>query len=311
MISVIVPTRGRAHLLAGLVEAFDGDPQVLEIVVVVDGVDASSMRVLDGLASGGRRLVVLNPSRCGQLGALDHGLARARGDVVLLLDDDVLPGPMLASGHAAYHREREGLVVVGSMPVRLSQNGRDPVGTRLYAEEYRGQCDRLERGEVDVLDSLWLGNVSLRRADGERVGLRSEGFPVFYHSDRDLGYRLADAGMTGVYAPELRATHLHRRGMSAFLRDAQRQGAGREALARVHAARSNPVAPADPSGAIGGAAAAAVRLIGSTRLARPVALGLMTAGGVSGRLGAPGLEVAAARSARRVMLRRGSVTGEE
>ena len=311
MISVIVPTRGRAHLLPGLVEALDGDPQVLEIVVVVDGVDGASVRVLDGLASGGRRLVALNPSRRGQLGVLDHGLARAKGDVVLFLDDDVLPGPMLASRHAGYHREREGLVVVGSMPVRLSPDRRDTVGTRLYADEYRRHCDRLQRGEIDVLDSLWLGNVSVRRADCERVGLHTARFPVSYHADRDLGYRLADAGLMASSRPNSGRRTCTVAACRRSFAHAQCQGAGQAALARVHPTRPNPVPSPNPTGILLGTAAAAVRLVGATRFARPIALGLMLLGNVSGVLGSPRLEVAAARSARRLMLRRGPVAGEE
>jgi len=311
-VSVVVPTRGRPHLLGPLVDALADDPEVLEIVVVVDGEDQASMETLGSLASLARcrHLVVLNPPHQGQLGALDHGVQHARGAVILLLDDDVLPGPMLATGHARYHRDRPGLVVMGSMPVRRSASGKDPVGTRLYAEEYLDHCARIERGEIDVLDGLWVGNISLHREDCLRVGLRSPTYPVFYHSDRDLGYRFADAGLTGVYAPELRAVHLHRRGTAAFLRDAQRQGAGQVALSRVHPTRPNPPAPAVPSGSAMAVAARAVRHVGATRAARPLAAAMMAAGTVAGRIGAGGVEEAAARAGRRLMLRRGAVAGE-
>lgn len=308
-VSVVVPTRGRPGYLGPLVEALAPDPEVLEIVVVVDGEDRASAGALRSLATRHRDLVVLNPPHQGQLGALDYGVAHARGAIVLLLDDDVLPGPMLATGHARYHRGLAGLVVMGSMPVRLSGSRRDPVGTRLYAEEYLDHCARIERGEIDVLDGLWVGNVSMRRSDCQRVGLRSPAYPVFYHSDRDLGYRLADAGLTGVYAPELHAAHLHRRGTRAFLRDAQRQGAGQVALSRVHPTRPNPQPPI-PSGVAMALASAAVRRLGATRVAHPAALALMGVGTTVGRTGAGTVEEAAARVSRRLMLRRGAVVGE-
>lgn len=311
-VSVVVPTRGRPQLLGPLVGALADDPQVREIVVVVDGEDGASMDVLGALASSPRHrnLVVLNPPHQGQLGALDHGVEHAQGEVILLLDDDVLPGPMLATGHARYHRQRTGLVVMGSMPVQRSASGRDPVGTRLYAEEYLDHCAQIAQGEIDVLDGLWVGNLSVRRADCRRVGLRSPEYPVFYHSDRDLGYRFADAGLIGVYAPELGAVHLHRRGAGAFLRDAQRQGAGQVALAQVHPGRPNPRPPAPPDGGAMALAWAAVRGVGATKAAQPVARVLMGAGAIADRLGARGVEEAAARVGRRLMLRRGSVAGE-
>ena len=51
--------------------------------------------------------------------ALDVGVQCSTGDVVLLMDDDVIAGPGLVSAHARRHAGADGLVVVGSMPVRL------------------------------------------------------------------------------------------------------------------------------------------------------------------------------------------------
>ncbi len=204
-------------MLRALVDSLAHDPSILEMIVVVDGDDAASVRELAAIQKEQPFLAFHNPSHVGHLAALDRGVRQAGGDIVLLLDDDVLPGPMLASGHARAHGGQRNLVVTGSMPVYLEEGVTAPVGTRLYAREHQGQMDRIERGEIAVLDGLWAGNLSMRREVCLRIGLASTEFDLFYHSDRELGYRLAAAGLIGVYEPTLAAVHLHNRDAAAFL----------------------------------------------------------------------------------------------
>jgi len=310
-VSVVVATRGRPHILRALIDAVATDPSVLEMIVVVDGHDPASVRELEALQARRSWLGVFNPDHIGHLAALDYGVKRAKGEIVLLLDDDVLPGPMLTSGHASRHQGRPDLVVTGSMPVFMESDGRAHVGTRIYAREHQKHIERIQRGELAVLEGLWAGNVSIRRDNCLRVGLASTKFNLFYHSDRELGYRLAAAGLFGIYDPSLAAVHLHNRGASAFLRDARRQGAGRELLATMYPRHPNPQVPLDPPSLLGKVAAHGVRSVGASPLAQPLARLLMLGGAVSGRVGGHDVEMAAAKIARRLMLRRGAVAGSQ
>jgi GT2 family glycosyltransferase len=306
---VVVATLGRPERLTRLVDTVLADPGTGELVVVVDGPDERSIQLLDSLVGERPRLRPLPMSHRGQMGALDEGVRHARSDVVVLLDDDVLPGPGTIAGHLAHHRGHQGLVVAGSMPVAVPADGRAAVATRLYAAEYRAHTATIEAGTVDLLEGLWTGNVSLRRADCLAVGLASPAFPVYYHADTDLGFRLAEAGLVGRYDPTLTASHLHSRSDRAFRRDAARQGEGRAALHRAHPDRLGPWSPwllvADLPPALRVPVAAA----GTTRVGVPLAAGLMAGGRICARMGLAGAELSAARVARRVMQWRGAVTG--
>jgi len=301
---------GRPERLTRLVDTVLADPGTAELVVVVDGPDERSIELLTSLADERPRLRPLPVTHRGQMGALDEGVRHARSEVVVLLDDDVLPGPGTIAGHLAHHRNDQGLVVAGSMPVAFPAGARAAVATRLYAVEYLAHMATIEDGTVDLLDGLWTGNVSLRRVDCLAVGLSSSAFPVYYHADTDLGFRLADAGLVGRYDPTLTASHLHSRSDGAFRRDAARQGEGRAALHRAHPDRLGPWSPwllvADLPPALRVPVAAA----GTTRAGVPLAAGLMAGGKVCARLGLAGAELTAARVARRVMQWRGAVTGQ-
>jgi hypothetical protein len=231
----VVPTAGRSRAVREIAQsALDGG--ALEVVVVddrpgpgpdLDVPDDPRVRVVDG---GGRGP---GPARA-------RGAEAARGDVVLLLDDDVVPEPEAVRGHAARHAaahgdgEGAGLVVLGAMPLALAPAGGEPFPRVLYAADYARAAARWAADPGQVLERLWTGNVSLRRADALRVGLHSPAYAGYRHEDRDLGLRCRAAGLTGVYAPELRAVHRYERDPERFFADARAQGAEQALLARLH-----------------------------------------------------------------------------
>jgi GT2 family glycosyltransferase len=303
-VSVVCATYQRTALLPAFVDAVLADPAATELIVVT--ADKESMRVVGGLRSRHARLRALQVAQPHHHAALDAAVAAATSEVVLLLDDDVLPGPGLATGHARHHARHDGLVVVGYMPVHLDGHPRPAdVGAQIYARTYERHCDRIESAESGVLDELWTGNVSVRRADCIRVGLDSPGFAAFYHADRDLGLRLADAGLIGVFDRTLAASHLHRRSPSEFLRDSERQGSGRAALRRTQPQRLGDLDPALIVADLPRPLRAAVRIVGSTCLAGPSARTLIAIGLVLGYARCERAEVLCAKLARRVMQTRG------
>lgn len=303
-VSVVCATYQRTALLPAFVDAVLADPAATELIVVT--ADTESVRVLGGLRSRHGRLRVLQVGEPQHHAALDAGVAAAASEVVLLLDDDVLPGPGLATGHARHHARHDCLVVVGYMPVHLDGHPRPAdVAAQIYARTYERHCDRIESGENGVLDELWTGNVSVRRVHCIRVGLDSPDFAAFYHADRDLGLRLADAGLIGVFDRTLAASHLHRRSPSEFLRDSERQGSGRAALRRTQPQRLGDLDPALIVSDLPRPLRAAVRVVGSTRLAGPSARALIAIGLVLGYARFHRAEVLCAKLARRVMQSRG------
>ncbi len=84
--------------------------------MVVDGCDDGSIELVEELRRDDERLV----ARCengGASAARQAGVEAASGEVVVLLDDDVVAEPGLVTGHARAHADRDGVVVVGYAPV--------------------------------------------------------------------------------------------------------------------------------------------------------------------------------------------------
>ncbi len=220
--SVVIPSHGRSGLLDAIVAPLLDDPATTEVVIVADGDDDAHRRACE-LADEEPLIDALATPGVGENGARQAGVERAHGEVVVLLDDDVLPEPGLVTGHARAHAGAEGLVVLGYMPVGKA----DGIAEELYALAYEACVAQYERDPARILHSAWAGNLSLRREDALRVGLADPDYDAAYNADRDLGLRLVRAGLTGAFDRDLRATHLYRRTLSDLRRDARTSGEGR------------------------------------------------------------------------------------
>lgn len=299
-VSAVIATSGRDTLRA-VVDAALADPAMWEIVVVADPGAVTADGLAGRLPRDPRLLLVTAPAS-GRGAARQAGVERASGEVVLLLDDDVVAGPGLVGGHAARHGQARDLVVVGAMPVVAAVGG----PARLYGETYEARAAAWSDDPGDVLRHLWGGNLSMRRDDALRVGVRSAAFGDGYHEDRDLGLRCLDAGLRGVYDPSLRAEHRHARTIAEFALDARGGGAGLVRLHAAHPAALGPFVVDELAAGLPVPLRAVVRASGRPRLGSAVAAALRAAAGCAATLRAPDAEDRALRLLRRVERVRGA-----
>jgi glycosyltransferase involved in cell wall biosynthesis len=236
-VSVVVPTYERRERLAGLIEPILADPATTELIVVVDGSTDGSIELLRERARESPKLVPVLVENRGEAGARLEGVRRARGELVVLLDDDVVPDAGLVSAHAARHGAEHDLLVVGYMPV--AQSGSAAV--RHYAASYEAHVGRWRSGSQAVIRTLWAGNLSLRREAYLRIAAEPAGSRYDYHADRVFGFQCEAVGLRAVFEPSCVAVHHYERTLSGLARDARRQGAALVSLAREYPRRAVPL----------------------------------------------------------------------
>lgn len=295
-VSVVVPTAGRSASLAEVVAAALADDPT-EVVVVDDRPDATLALALPE----DQRVRVVAGRGAGPGPARQAGAEAAVGDVVLLLDDDVVLAPGSVSGHAARHAACEALVVVGAMPVDLGPSEPRPRYPRaLYGADYARRVAGWTADPAEVLERLWTGNVSLRRADALRVGLHNPAYRGYRHEDRDLGLRCRAAGLQSVFAPRLRAAHRYARDAEAFFADARAQGAEQAQLARLHPDAAVPASARDLLAGVPGPLVPVLLLATRRRAATVLRTGLRGLLGLAGAVRADGAALRLAQVRRRV-----------
>src|SRR4051812_41761771 len=240
-VSVVMATYNRRRLLPEVLDPLLADPAALEVVVVVDGCEDGSIEYLRERAEAEPRLRPLLIANRGAVRAQQAGVEAARGDVVLVIDDDVLAAPGLVSGHARHHEREDGLVVVGYMPTeRPAQRRAGSFTSELYHDVYEFRCRGWETDADNVLKGLWGGNVSVGRAALLANGGIGGGLVLPYHYDWELGLRLRAAGLKGRFDRSLAARHLHERSYAAFRREARAQGRAMWLIEQRHAAQLGP-----------------------------------------------------------------------
>ena len=89
-VSVVVPTYQRAAQLEVCVCALLADPATTEVVVAIDGSGDGSYELATRLGAKDSRVVVFEQAHTGTQAARNAAVQRATGEVVFLVDDDVV-----------------------------------------------------------------------------------------------------------------------------------------------------------------------------------------------------------------------------
>jgi hypothetical protein len=208
-VSAVIPNWNRQQDLGRLLEDLRAQSYAVGEAIVVDNGSADdSARVA---AAAGARVIALEENR-GFAYAVNRGIEAAAGEWVAILNNDVrLPAEWLAKLLDAA-RAADGWFAGGKL-LQASEPGRIDGGFDLLC---RGGCAwRAGSGRADgpawseprIVHFLPFTAAIFRRELFGRVGLLDEEFES-YLEDVEFGLRCALAGFTGIYAPQVTATHI-------------------------------------------------------------------------------------------------------
>lgn len=200
--SVVIPTYQRRAVVVESVRALAAQEFApFEAIVVVDG-------STDGSAESLRQLqlpfplTVLEQVNSGRASAVNRGAAEARGEVLLVLDDDMEADPRLLAEHDRSHRAGAD-VVLGDIPLH-PDSPRGLLGTAVGAWAEQRSRELGEGSKTLELHDLLTGQMSIRRELFLGVGGFDGDFTrggTFGMEDLDLGLRLASGGHRIEYNP--------------------------------------------------------------------------------------------------------------
>ena len=202
-ISVVIPTHNRSDALAKTLLKLSEQQftEQWELIVV-------NNRCVDDTDEVIRRqhfpapLRLVHEEKPGVAAARNAGIAIARGQYIILLDNDILVEPDFLRRHYDLLLANPGCWIMGQV-VNLPEQGGTPFGK--YRQSLYGYIPRESAGG----EAYWLAgsNISLPRSDWERLGGFDERFSGANVEDYDFAVRAWDAGIKILFRPSIVAIH--------------------------------------------------------------------------------------------------------
>lgn len=228
-LAVVVPTTGDRSTLDRVLLSTLDDPAVSEVVVVDDGIREPRRHSLARRWGGHPKLRLVIGPRMGAHRARDTGIRSTEAELVLVLDDDVVPRDGVVRDHLRRHEEPEAKpLAIGRLAMEDAWNG---PAYEVYRRRYREAVDAYLANPETVLLSLWGGHFSVERAAWMRVFDDPGRFPpAGYNADREMGLLWHESGTEAAFAFDLVADHLYGRTVSEFVADAHDSGASQRGI---------------------------------------------------------------------------------
>jgi GT2 family glycosyltransferase len=199
-VTIVIPTYRREQVLIDTIECLLRlDPVAAEILVVDQTVDhvESTDALLRAWNEQGRIRWLRLPQPSIPT-AMNTGLIEASQEIVLFLDDDIVPFGDLVGAHVAAHRTYAGMVAG-----RVLQPWDGDVAEASWA------AMGFASTEARQIDRFMGGNFSLRKTEAIALGGFDENFVrVAYNFEREFADRWTHMGRTIHYCPQAAIRHL-------------------------------------------------------------------------------------------------------
>lgn len=261
--TIQICTYNRAQLLGRVLDACftqTAPSRAFEIVLVNDGSRDETPQVIEAArARATCAFTVVDQANAGLAKARNAGIARARGERLIFIDDDVLPTPPFVAEHLRSHDRAPDAIVRGGV---INTRSFDDLPPPIWSiANYSGNF-------------FWTTNVSVARTRLDAVGTFTESFREYGWEDIELGLRLRFAGTRSLLNPRALAYHYkpepRARDVSRMIAQARAQARTARELYRLHPHWRVVLATGDHPVAIA-ANAVARRLMPPGRLARRIA----------------------------------------
>lgn len=234
-VSVLIPTHQRREALRTVLESLaeqSVEASSYEVVASLDACRDGTAEMVDGLEVP-YALRRVAPQARGRAAAVNAALATARGEVAIVLDDDMRVVPEFVERHRAHHPAGSRRCVLGAVPVELHEGSTH--AARYVKDKFDLHLSRLsDPAHLALPRSFYTGNASLRAEVLREVGGFDESFGIYGNEDVELSLRLRKAGVELGYDPEALAYQEYGKDLGGLQRDTQEKGRTTVLLARSH-----------------------------------------------------------------------------
>jgi glycosyltransferase involved in cell wall biosynthesis len=233
-VSVVIPTFDRAELLPETIRALaaqDTAGFTYEVVFVDDGSTDETPAILDQAVAEHPAVFRRMRGRHagGPAGPRNMGIRAARGETILILDDDVIPDHDLVLRHWEFHRNNPAANAAAVGELYLPSEVRADPMSLFHSFPY----GEMKAGATLSFYYFWTCNISLKRAFMLEHGMFNEDATLYPLEDMECGYRLVQSGLRLEFLPCARGRHVHKMKAEWVPKKGQRLGRAQFAVTQV------------------------------------------------------------------------------
>jgi GT2 family glycosyltransferase len=208
-VSVVIPNWNGVYLMEKHLRSVLRAAPEAEIIVADDRSTDGSVEYLK--KNFPAVIVVARHTHQGFASNVNAGVARARGDIVILLNTDVEPAPDFLAPLLVHFADPD-MFAVGCLE-KSEEAGKTILRGRGIARWEKGYYIH-SKGEIDCISTAWVsgGSGAFRRSMWKELGGMDTLYNPFYWEDIDLSYRARKAGWKTLFEPKSIIRHYHEEG---------------------------------------------------------------------------------------------------
>jgi len=188
-VSIVIPTYNRKEVLKRCLELLFNQTypkDKYEIILVDDGSTDGTDKMVFSLKPS-CKLVYIRQKRKGPHIARNQGIKKAKGDIVLFVDSDILAPPNFILEHVKFHKIYGEKTIVSGPTVRTDN----------LMDDFSDIKKRIKKKKFDLSGPSFItSNLSVRREHLIKIGGFDEDFQGLGWHDWDLGLRLTKLGLS-------------------------------------------------------------------------------------------------------------------
>ncbi len=189
VVSVIMPIHNGEATLDEAVRSILTQSFIdFELIAIDDGSTDGSLQILKKFAASDPRIHIISRPNTGIAGALNDGIAVARGKFLARMDADDISLPTRFEKQVGYLREHPACVLLGSRVLLV-----EPFGTPMYETNHQTEDEKIAEELLNGVGWAVVHPVAMMRTEAVRAagGYRPERVPI---EDLDLFLRLTETG---------------------------------------------------------------------------------------------------------------------
>ncbi|PYG87852.1 glycosyltransferase involved in cell wall biosynthesis [Ruminiclostridium sufflavum DSM 19573] len=206
--SIVINTKDRISRLHTVLKALEGQvDNSVEVILVFDGCEDETLNTYSKINFSYPITEIVSKKNVGRSASRNLGAKKAKGEIIIFIDDDRVPCRNFVKMHIEGHKEP--CILLGNRKdIHMMEYKLEKM--MLSQEELYSFLDDMESNATIAFDShdkllrkllffrynpiIWIvfytGNVSLERESLLKAGLFDENFKGWGYEDLELGYRL-------------------------------------------------------------------------------------------------------------------------